>query len=206
VIVHPDFYVDAPYDSDIALLRLAQPVALASTVQIVPVAGRQDAAYYVPGAPATVTGWGTRTWGEADYPDKLYEVTVPIVDQAACAFNYAATDGEITDNMLCAGLPGGGKDSCQGDSGGPLVVPVGTGWKQVGIVSWGNRCALPYVPGVYTHLPNFIDWLADEQITLISGAFMATDRSKLPGHSIVGDNRAGTMVRPFGTFLPNIRR
>jgi len=50
--------------------------------------------------------------------------------------------------MICAAVPGGGKDACQGDSGGPLVVN-GT---LVGIVSWGIGCAEADYPGVYSNV------------------------------------------------------
>jgi trypsin len=50
--------------------------------------------------------------------------------------------------MICAGVPGGGKDACQGDSGGPLTV----GGQLVGIVSWGLSCALAHFPGVYSNV------------------------------------------------------
>jgi len=52
--------------------------------------------------------------------------------------------------MVCAGVPGGGKDSCNGDSGGALVVKKSG--KQVGIVSWGIGCAKPDFPGVYANV------------------------------------------------------
>ena len=33
----------------------------------------------------------------------------------------------ITDSMLCARVPEGGKDSCHNDEGGPLVLTAGDG-------------------------------------------------------------------------------
>jgi secreted trypsin-like serine protease len=66
----------------------------------------------------------------------------------------------ISDAMLCAGLPEGGKDSCQGDSGGPLVISDGNrGLIQIGVVSWGEGCALPGLYGVYARLPVGLDWI-----------------------------------------------
>lgn len=44
------------------------------------------------------------------FPQPLQEVSVPIVSNRVC--NRAYT-GSITNNMLCAGLNEGGKDSCQ---------------------------------------------------------------------------------------------
>ena len=45
------------------------------------------------------------------------KVTVPIVDRDICN-GKDSYDGRITENMICAGLEEGSKDSCQGDSGG----------------------------------------------------------------------------------------
>ena len=41
--------------------------------------------------------------------------------------DYGYSSSWITDTMLCAVVPGGGKDACQGDSGGPLVATSGDG-------------------------------------------------------------------------------
>uniref|UniRef100_A0A8D0ADB2 trypsin n=1 Tax=Sander lucioperca TaxID=283035 RepID=A0A8D0ADB2_SANLU len=82
----------------------------------------------------------------------LQEVSVPLVSITQCNAAY----GIITSNMICAGLPAGGKDSCQGDSGGPLVTKSGSTWVQVGVVSFGKGCALPGYPGVYTRMYSLI--------------------------------------------------
>ena len=50
----------------------------------------------------------------------------------------------------------GGIDSCQGDSGGPLVCDG----KLVGIVSFGNGCAKPGFPGVYTKVESYLEWIS----------------------------------------------
>jgi trypsin len=74
-------------------------------------------------------------------------VDVDITSRSECESAYADYGG-ITINMICANVPGGGKDACQGDSGGPLVVAG----QLVGIVSWGVGCALAEYPGVYANV------------------------------------------------------
>jgi len=50
--------------------------------------------------------------------------------------------------MICAAVPGGGKDACQGDSSCPLLVDG----QIVGIVSWEIGCAEAHYPGVYSNV------------------------------------------------------
>jgi uncharacterized repeat protein (TIGR01451 family) len=205
ITIHPQYGLVTAFDSDLALLRLASPAQLNKKVQVVPLATSFDAALFAANRAATVTGWGTRTSEEDDYPDKLYQVTVPFVDQNACAFGYAAKDDVVTENMLCAGLLEGGKDSCQGDSGGPMVVRAPNGkWKQAGVVSWGIGCGLPGLPGLYTRLANFTSYISDVQNTLTSRGFYATDGTGLPGHFFRGESRISTLVKPIRSYLPII--
>ncbi len=46
-----------------------------------------------------------------------------------------------------------------GDSGGPIHQWLGDHWEQVGIVSFGNGCALANHPGMYTRLSFYYDWI-----------------------------------------------
>jgi len=151
IVVHPD-YDTYTIDSDIALLKLAQPATLNDRVQTIDLLQNQAEA----GTLSTIIGWGTTS--EMGSPSSvLREVSVPLVSHAMCDRVY---EGEITENMICAGQAMGGKDSCYGDSGGPLMVSDGgDGWLQAGIVSWGEGCALMGSYGVYTNVPQFLDWI-----------------------------------------------
>jgi secreted trypsin-like serine protease len=84
------------------------------------------------------------------------QADLPIAENAACEQEFST---DLTDNMLCAGFPQGERSGCHGDSGGPLVVPDGIGgWRQAGIVSWGEG----YYCGtftVFTRVANFAEWV-----------------------------------------------
>jgi secreted trypsin-like serine protease len=166
IVIHPGWNTNT-FDNDIALIKVSTPIPNRlvngttlpiTAVEMVPVnIGDMN------GTIATVTGWGNRAAqpnpGGNDFPDRLHEVEVPIITNLDCSIAYSG----ITQNMVCAGIPAGGKDSCQGDSGGPLVVyNISSGkWLQAGIVSFGQGCAAPNLPGVYTRLSRYIDWIAD---------------------------------------------
>ena len=102
---------------------------------------------------AVVTGWGTTSSG-GNLPSRLQVVSVPIIDRRKCENAYSSYGG-VTENMICAALEEGGKDSCQGDSGGPLVV----GGQLAGIVSWGVGCADKGHPGVYSNVASLRDFV-----------------------------------------------
>ncbi|MEW5957775.1 MAG: serine protease [Chloroflexota bacterium] len=157
VIPHPS-YNAATSDFDIALLHLTSPALLGPTVETIGVIGPADGTLVLPGTLATVTGWGATSEGGAG-SNQLLEVDLPIVSNSTCNAP-SSYNGDITDNMLCAGYAAGGQDSCQGDSGGPLIVPDGQGgFLQAGVVSWGYGCAQPNLYGVYTRVSQFKGWI-----------------------------------------------
>ena len=149
--MHPN-YDDAALNNDVAIWKLATSIPTSNTISYASLAasGSDPAS----GSTSTVAGWGA-TSESGSSSTTLLKVNVPIVSRATCRNNYSVS--EITDAMFCAGVPAGGKDSCQGDSGGPIVDSSKT---LIGVVSWGDGCARPNKPGVYTRLGalrSFID-------------------------------------------------
>jgi uncharacterized repeat protein (TIGR01451 family) len=209
VIINQDFNFFT-YNSDIALIRLAEPAPFSADIQPILLADSGAMSLYTPGTPALVSGWGTRQYGVPDYPDELYKVTVPVVDRATCDQNYQDNagywPGSIDETMICAGLPEGGKDSCQGDSGGPMAAQTVDGrWVQIGIVSWGEGCAEPGLPGVYSDVAALMPWVVQAQNTLTLYDYVAFDDLDLAGHSAVGEEPVSTVVLD-AAFLPVVTK
>ncbi|MEU1310120.1 serine protease [Streptomyces cinnamoneus] len=131
---------------DWALIKLARPINL-------PTLKTADTTAYNQGT-FTVAGWGATSEG-GPQSRVLLKAEVPYVDDATCegAYGGSLTPGE----EICAGfMDTGGVDTCQGDSGGPMFRKDDAGaWIQVGIVSWGQGCARPGYPGVYTEVSTF---------------------------------------------------
>lgn len=154
VHVHPDYDPSTGSAADVALVELAEPVAPSGARIALP---STDSALPVVGEPAVVAGWGLL---EEAGPQSLVlrEVALPIVSHAQCIPFYPGSLEE--DAMVCAGgAVAGGRDSCQGDSGGPLFVVRDDVYVQAGIVSFGEGCARPGIPGVYTRLTSYVDWI-----------------------------------------------
>ena len=83
--------------------------------------------------------------------------------QADCAAKYAKyvvnSRVEITDKLLCAGNER--TESCNGDSGGPLLWTENYSKTVGGIASFGPSACGSQIPGVYTKVESYLDWIYD---------------------------------------------
>ncbi|WP_430516836.1 serine protease [Bradyrhizobium yuanmingense] len=160
VIPHPEFD-SAARKNDVALLRLVAPLNIETRKVAMLATPDTENAWSGVSACAAVAGWGWRlTVERSSIPGRLQAVNVPIVDQQDCRTAYQPNYDVQAKAHICAGYMRGGKDSCFGDSGGPLIVRAGpTGALLVGIVSFGEGCALPNQPGVYTRVSSYVDWI-----------------------------------------------
>lgn len=154
IYIHPEYL--AGKSTDVALIKLASPV---TDIEYLTLATDDDADQIQSGTEAIVSGWGATASG-GHVSTQLLKVKVPLVSNEVCN-SEAAYNGKIAATEICAGFTTGGKDSCQGDSGGPLVIAGSNGPLQVGVVSWGDGCALPNKYGVYARVTSFNAWFDD---------------------------------------------
>lgn len=177
---HPDYQPDktGSMDNDIALIKLSRPINAKESKYVKPINIIDKNSKEDQNTEPTVIGWGNilgSSLNDQDAPfqrpEVLQEVDLPLVAASVCDKALKKVLKEeagqsipffikiVSNNMLCAGLPEGGKDSCQGDSGGSLFVPNGNNFTQIGVVSFGLGCAHPNAYGVYTKVKNYNDWI-----------------------------------------------
>uniref|UniRef100_A0A452TZJ9 Kallikrein related peptidase 4 n=1 Tax=Ursus maritimus TaxID=29073 RepID=A0A452TZJ9_URSMA len=145
-IQHPEY--NKPFiANDLMLIKLKESVSGSDTIQNISIASQCPTA----GDSCLVSGWDLYVAG--GQPQVLQCVNISVVPEEICSSFYAPV---YHPSMFCAGGGQDRKDSCNGDSGGPLVC---NGSLQ-GLVSFGQaQCGLPHVPGVYTNLCKFTDWI-----------------------------------------------
>ncbi|XP_021196272.3 trypsin CFT-1-like isoform X2 [Helicoverpa armigera] len=152
-IVHPS-YNSRTMDNDIAVLRSTTLFTFNNNVRAASIA---SANYNLADNQAVwAAGWGTTFSGATAGSEQLRHVQLVTINQNTCRNNYATRGYTITDNMLCSGWIGGGRDQCQGDSGGPLyhngIV--------VGVCSFGIGCAEAQFPGVNARVSRYTAWIS----------------------------------------------
>ncbi len=143
VNVHPLYDPDTSAN-DVALLHLVAPAGVTPIALTV----EGDDRYEADGAPVVVAGWGSELPLIGLVPPlgtRMKQAALAVVDDGACTQDNDAATQVCAEALL--------KDSCQGDSGGPLFATTGGGGRiQVGVVSYGQGCAIPFFPGVYSEV------------------------------------------------------
>jgi len=149
-------YNDITKHNDIALINIDIPHE--NKTSIIPVRLCQDS-FNPEGHTCRVSGWGHLKSKGSSVPDKLREVAVSVLPASKCKEMLSGYPWDSRyQTMLCAG--GQDKDACQGDSGGPLVCQDGQGVSCIaGVVSWGVGCATKGIPGVYTNVRKYNQWI-----------------------------------------------
>ncbi|XP_074649311.1 plasma kallikrein-like [Tubulanus polymorphus] len=158
VTIHPEFGLGGnDYNNDIAIVKLKSPVTFTDYVSPICVSWKKP----IPRQSCVIAGWGFTLGTSRD--GVLNEATVPVIGGQTCRKYYG--DKLEPKLMTCAGFNNGGVDTCHYDSGGPLMCKhprTGSKWVLQGITSWGDGCALPRRPGVYTTVSRYVPWILAE--------------------------------------------
>ncbi|XP_044254920.1 phenoloxidase-activating factor 2-like [Tribolium madens] len=149
--------------NDIALLFLKSAVQLAEHIDVICL---PPASTVIDKARCIVNGWRKETFGREGV---LTKIELPMVPSKTCEEALKKTRlGEkmfkLDKSFVCAGGVAG-KDTCKGDGGSPLICPTDKDterYYQIGIVSWGVGCGTYRVPGVYSNVPFFRQWIDDK--------------------------------------------
>lgn len=193
VLLPPDapLVAQVVYYNDLALVHLAAPSTLAPLSLVRPTLFEEiETTADLYNDEVTVFGWG-RLSDTGKFPANLQQVALDLVQSLVslpgektcegyfplvmnsllmlCAYEREAALIEPDDEGDATPLDPEGEDACVLDSGGPLVLTGHGGPWLAGIVSWGQNgaCGDSTLPGAYTRVTAFIDWL--EQATGTAG-------------------------------------
>lgn len=146
-------------NADIALIKLKHDIHWNELAW--PVCFPNKDAGNFSGHDAIVIGWGKLNEKSEDFSNDLQKVRLTIIDNKVCQnwFRQAGREMPIDDRIICAGFKSGGKDACHGDSGGPLLSKINGQYVVVGVVSTGIGCARPLLPGLYSRVSSYINWI-----------------------------------------------
>ncbi|KAB0791011.1 hypothetical protein PPYR_02811 [Photinus pyralis] len=145
IIEHPDFSPKT-YDYDVAVGILESRLELSPTIRTIDLLPKDSV--IDEHVLAYATGWGQMKPRSGSWSNRLRMVRVPKVSREKC--QRLLRRKTVTPRMVCFGYDEGGMDACRGDSGGPITIDD----ELVGIISWGDGCAKPNKPGVYTDITN----------------------------------------------------
>ena len=155
---HPDFS-NTKMQGDIALIRLNSDADFRPN-NVRPICLPIGSAATMTRKKVNVAGWGLMDHNMRS--DKLLQVQLDLINTEDCARAYNGSV-QIWHKQICTGRKRG-INTCGGDSGGPLQAPAiyknNVRFIQYGIVSFGvKNCGTAGVPGVYTNIVYYMDWI-----------------------------------------------
>ncbi|XP_044736405.1 brachyurin-like [Chrysoperla carnea] len=153
-IVHPDWNPDN-LTNDIALVLLNEDITFSDQIKPVTLESSSSQNDNIVNMTARVSGWGKDSDAAIGITNKLRYTFVRTTDRSTCKRYY----GQFPPNDICVSGRTGLwlRGACSGDSGGPLTINK----IQVGIVSFGGLLCQAGIPGGYTRVAPYIDFIME---------------------------------------------
>ncbi|KAH8275329.1 hypothetical protein KR026_005135, partial [Drosophila bipectinata] len=165
---HEDFRIRTG-SSNLALYFLETPFELADHIRTICLP-ESDTSFE--GKDCLMSGWGKKNFTDENFSTVLKVAYLPLVNFTDCQSRLRTTllgnTFQLAESLMCAG---GEKnaDACTGDGGSSLFCPMTEDpdrYVQVGIVNWGNGCGQKGIPGVYTDVLYFRDWIREKMTSV----------------------------------------
>ncbi|XP_050744770.1 serine protease snake isoform X2 [Drosophila biarmipes] len=167
IYLHPLYNSTLNYH-DIGLIELNRPVEYTWFVKPARLWPKHD----IPYGKLHTMGYGSTGFAQPQ-TNILTELDLSVVPVDQCNTSLPADDSApqgILTSQICAHDYEKNRDTCQGDSGGPLQLNLERRRRRhrsrrhyryylVGITSYGAYCRSE-LPGVYTRISSYIDWIA----------------------------------------------
>uniref|UniRef100_A0A182P1T5 CLIP domain-containing serine protease n=1 Tax=Anopheles epiroticus TaxID=199890 RepID=A0A182P1T5_9DIPT len=168
--LHPDYRVNSGvHVNDIALIELAAEVEY--NIFVAPIClPISNGTYQLPASDGldkeyTAAGWGSTDTGKesSSMSYRLMQINLRGFDHERCRRLFQVPSGSgVGEGHICAGGVRD-QDTCHGDSGGPLMESAEGVVYLAGITSFGwPRCGKDGVPGVYTNVTHYMEWIEQE--------------------------------------------
>lgn len=167
IFIHPNFSF-SDYDNNIALIKLPDGLKLGPFIRPVCLP-KQNEHLLQQGKSGIVAGWGTTQVlhpGQFLSPRKKTSRTLMHTALTIQSYRFCAQKTRYYFNSsvtFCAGDGQGGNGTCRGDSGGSMVREVPRDdehrWVSVGLISWGEGCALRDKYAYFTKVAPFVNWI-----------------------------------------------
>jgi len=158
IIKHARFSAHNNWRNDIALVKLARDLPLGYDDTVDAIKLPVQSSWPSPGANCSIQGWGCTQFG-GSLEETANSLEVPALHGSQCSQSGQPSIGP---DRLCAGYRGGSRGLCKGDSGGPLVCRDDNGvWRQAGIASFTSATSPGDVPGVFTRVSQYLNWIND---------------------------------------------
>lgn len=145
---------------DIALIKLSKTVEINSFVR--PACLHTATQELSSSQELVATGWGVTNATTFSKSDVLLKVNLTLLNIDTCNQTYIQLAERklkaLNGGHLCTAP--GKRDTCDGDSGGPLQIVSNIGVSTVvGVTSSGISCGSTFIPGIYTKVAFFVDWI-----------------------------------------------
>ncbi|XP_049794444.1 collagenase-like [Schistocerca nitens] len=152
---HPQYNTTGDYNNDVAVIFLPEEAPLSEYIKLVALPSFSEINETFVGQNALVSGWGL-TGDNSTCSEILMWTELEVISYKACLGYYYP--GVILKSTLCAKSED--SDVCRGDSGGALVLKTASGYKQIGVSSFGSPagCNTP-TPSAFARVTSFLDWI-----------------------------------------------